>query len=271
MATFLIGDIQGCYDALQRLLEKINFDSAADRLWCPGDVVNRGGNSLEVLRLLESLGDNFSMTLGNHDLFLLAVNFRYPDGNSPNPEINAILQAPDRLKLLAWLQCQPLAHWSARHQVLMVHAGVIPQWTLEQTLACAAEVEAVLQSGKSRKFFKKMRKNRVRKWRDDRTGWKRHQLINSILTRLRFCDQNGKILPSASGPPGTQPPPYYPWFRHQHRQTRNITIAFGHWAALGLHVEERLLGVDSACVWGGRLSAIRLEDRQVFQVPGLFR
>ncbi len=271
MATFLIGDIQGCYDPLQRLLEKINFDSSGDKLWCPGDIVNRGGDSLEVLRLLEGLGDSFSMTLGNHDLYLLAENYRYPDGHSPTPEINAILQAPDRLKLLDWLQCQPLARWSTEHQVLMVHAGVIPQWTLEQTLSRAAEVERVLRSGKSKKFFKRMRKNRVRRWRDDRTGWKRRQLISSILTRLRFCDYNGKILPSASGPPGTQPPPYRPWFRHEHRQTQNITIAFGHWAALGLHVEDRLLGMDSACVWGGRLSAIRLEDRKVFQVPGLFR
>lgn len=271
MATYLIGDIQGCYDPLQRLLEKINFDPATDCLWCPGDLVNRGGHSLEVLRLLEGLGDNFITTLGNHDLYLLAENYKYPDGHSPNPEINAILQAPDRLKLLAWLQRQPLAHWSAEHQVLMVHAGVIPQWTLKQTLACAAEVERVLQSRKSRKFFNKIRKSRLRKWRDDRGGWKRRQLISTILTRMRFCDSGGKILTSASGPPGTVPPPYRPWFKHKHRQTRDITIAFGHWAALGLHVKNRLLGVDSACVWGGRLTAIRLEDRKVFQVSGLFR
>jgi len=157
------------------------------------------------------------------------------DGHSPNPEINAILQAPDRLKLLDWMQHQPLAHWSAEHQFLMVHAGVVPQWTLEQTLSCAAEVERV------------------------------------ILTRIRYCDRNGKILTSASGPPGSQPPPYRPWFKHKHRKTRKITIAFGHWAALGLHLKKRLLGLDSGCVWGGRLSAIRLEDRKVFQVPGLFR
>ena len=270
MATFLIGDIQGCYEPLQRLLEKINFDPATDHLWCPGDLVNRGGESLQVLRLLEALGDNFVMTLGNHDLFLLAENYRYHDSPSPNPEINAILQAPDRLKLLDWMQAQPLAHWSSEHQILMVHAGVIPQWTLEQTLSCAAEVEKVLQSRKSRKYFKRMRKSKVRKWRDDRSGWKRRQLISSILTRIRFCDFNGKIIPGTSGPPGTQPPPYQPWFRHKHRQTRNITIAFGHWAALGLYVKDHLLGVDSACVWGGRLSAIRLEDRKIFQVPGFF-
>ncbi len=271
MATYLIGDIQGCYDPLQRLLEKINFDPAGDSLWCPGDLVNRGGGSLEVLRLLEGLGDRFVMTLGNHDLYLLAENYKYPDGHSRNAEINAILQAPDRQKLLDWLQRQPLARWSDRQQILMVHAGVIPQWTLEQTLACAAEVERVLRSKKSRKFFARMRKGRVRKWREGLKGWKHRQLISSILTRLRFCHHNGKILASASGPPGSQPAPYRPWFSHEHRKTRHITIAFGHWAALGLHVEERLLGVDSACVWGGRLSAVRLEDRKVFQVPGLFR
>jgi bis(5'-nucleosyl)-tetraphosphatase (symmetrical) len=271
MATYLIGDIQGCYDPLQRLMAKINFDPACDSLWCPGDLVNRGGDSLEVLRLLESLGDNFVMTLGNHDLYLLSQNYRYPDGHSPNSEINAILQAPDRLNLLDWIQRQPLAYWSDEHQVLMVHAGVVPQWTLEQTLSCAAEVEQVLQSKKCRKFFKKMRKNGPRRWHDKRSGWRRRQLISNILTRIRYCDGNGKILMSASGAPGSEPQPYRPWFKHKHRQTRNITIAFGHWAALGLHLKKRLLGVDSACVWGGRLSAVRLEDRRVIQVPGLFR
>ena len=271
MATYLIGDIQGCYDPLQRLLEKVNFDPASDSLWCPGDLVNRGGGSLEVLRLLRGLGDNFIMTLGNHDLYLLSEHHRYPDGCSPNAEIKAILQAPDRLELTGWLQRKPLAHWSGEHQVLMVHAGVIPQWTPEQTLSHAAEIERVLQSEKSKKFFKQMRKNGPRRWRDGSTGWKRRQLISNILTRIRYCDRNGKILASASGPPGSQPPPYFPWFKHKHRKTRKITIAFGHWAALGLHLKKRLLGLDSGCVWGGRLTAVRLEDRQIFQVPGLFR
>ena len=173
--------------------------------------------------------------------------------------------------LMSWLQHQPLAHWSVTHQVLMVHAGVIPQWTLAQTLSCAAEVEQVLKSGKSGKFFTRMRKNGKRKWNDKLGGWKRRQLISNILTRLRFCDRSGKILTSASGPPGTQSPPYKPWFKHKRRQTRDITIAFGHWAALGLHMKKRLICVDSGCVWGGRLSAVRLEDRKLFQVPGWFK
>jgi bis(5'-nucleosyl)-tetraphosphatase (symmetrical) len=270
MATYIVGDIQGCYDALQRLLEKIGFDPAADRLWCPGDLVNRGKQSLETLRLLESLGDGFTMTLGNHDLYLLREHWRFPDGGSANHEFDVILHAPDREPLMLWLRNQPLALWSPGHQLLMVHAGVIPQWTVSQAMACAAEVETVLRSEKCGKFFSKMSKNWVRRWDDELSGWKRLRLISNILTQLRFCDANGKILASASGPPGSQPPSYKPWFKHKHRQTREVTVAFGHWAALGLHLKKNLLGVDSGCVWGGRLSAVRLEDRQLFQVPGMY-
>jgi len=270
MATYVVGDIQGCYDPLQRLLEKVQFDPAVDRLWSPGDLVNRGGRSLETLRLLESLGDRFTMTLGNHDLYLLRENWKFPDGGSSNREMDVILRAHDRSQLMSWLQDQPLAHWCETHRVLMVHAGVIPQWTLEQTLACAAEVERVLRSEKSGKFFAKMYKNAVRRWRDDRSGWRRRLLISHVLTRLRFCDSNGKIIPGASCPPGSQQAPYLPWFDHPLRQTQDITIVFGHWAALGLYIRDNVIGTDSGCVWGGRLSAIRLEDRQVFQVPGKF-
>jgi bis(5'-nucleosyl)-tetraphosphatase (symmetrical) len=270
MANYIVGDIQGCYDALQRLLEKVKFDTSSDYLWCPGDLVNRGGQSLETLRLLAGLGDRFNMTLGNHDLFLLRENWKFPDGGSSNREMDTILRAHDRARLLKWLQHQPLAYWCSSHEILMVHAGVVPQWTVEQTLSCAAEVEAVLKSPKSGKFFAKMSKNWVRRWRDERTGWKRRRLTSNILTRLRFCDRNGKILASASGPPDSQIAPYKPWYKHKNRRTRKVTIAFGHWAALGLYLKKRLICMDSGAVWGGRLSALRLEDRQLFQVPGKY-
>lgn len=270
MATYVVGDIQGCYDPLQRLLDKVNFDPAEDHLWCPGDTVNRGGKSLETLRLLESMGDRFTMTLGNHDLYLLREAWRFPEGGCANREMDVILRAHDREHLMNWLRKQPLAHWSKKHQALMVHAGVIPQWTAKQTRACAAEVEQVLRSAKPGKFFSKMNRNPVRRWRDDRTGWKRRLLISNILTRVRFCDSNGKVLARASGPPGSQKAPYKPWFRHKNRQTRNITIVFGHWAALGLRLKKRTVCMDSGAVWGGRLSALRLEDRQLFQVPGKY-
>lgn len=271
MATYVVGDIQGCYDPLQRLLDKVAFDTATDQLWCPGDLVNRGGQSLETLRLLEGMGDNFRMTMGNHDLYLLKEHWRFPDGGCSNREMDVILHAHDRDKLMDWLQKQPLAHWSKKHNTLMLHAGVVPQWTLKQTLSCAAEVEKVLRSKKPGRFFSRMNNNLVRRWRDERKGWKRRRLISNILTRMRFCDANGKILSSASGPPGSQPASYKPWFKHKNRQTRNVKIVFGHWAALGLHLKKRTTCLDSGCVWGGRLSAIRLEDQQLFQVPGKFR
>jgi len=270
MATYVVGDIQGCYDALQRLLEKIAFDPATDRLWTPGDIVNRGGQSLETLRLLKSLGKGFRMTLGNHDLYLLREDWRFPDGGSANHEVDVVLHAPDRERLLNWLRRQPLARLSRKHRLLMVHAGVVPQWTAKRTLALAAEVEAVLRSAKAGKFFARLSKNRLRRWDDELGGWKRVRLISKILTQLRFCDQNGKMLGSASGPPGSQPPPYQPWFEHAGRKTGNVTVVFGHWAALGLYQRDNLVCLDSGCVWGGRLSALRLEDRQVFQVPGKF-
>jgi len=271
MSTYVIGDIQGCYDALQRLLETIRFDPAADRLLCAGDLVNRGGQSLETLRLLHGLGDRFLTVLGNHDLFLLREDWRCPDGGSRNRELDRVLQAPDRADLMHWLRHMPLAHWSEEHGVLILHAGVIPQWSRQDTLDHAAEVEARLRSPKAGKFFARMGRNRVRRWKEERTGWKRRSLITDILTRLRFCDPNGKILGSASGPPGSVKKPYKAWFKHKTRLTRDTTIVFGHWAALGLYAKKNVICLDSGCVWGGQLTALRLEDRQLFQVEGKSR
>lgn len=271
MATYLIGDIQGCYDALQRLLEKVAFDPAEDRIWSCGDLVNRGGQSLEVLRLLEGLGDRCVVALGNHDLFLLSEHVRLPDGRSTNRELRTVLQAPDRERLMDWLIRQPLAHFSAGHNLLVVHAGLIPQWSAETARARAAEVEQALRSDRAGEFLSRIDQITYRRWRDDRTGMPRLRLISAILTRIRFCDARGKMLLSANGPPGTQPAPYLPWFKHKHRQSRDVRIAFGHWSALGLRIKKRTLSLDSGCVWGGRLSAFRLEDEQLFQVPGYFR
>ena len=270
MATYVVGDLQGCYDALQRLLDKARFDPAADELWCPGDLVNRGGQSLQTLRLLHSLGERFRCTLGNHDLYLLRENWRFPDGGCRNAEMEQILQAPEREQLMNWLRAQPLARWNDEHQFLMVHAGVVPQWDAEQALTCADEVSQYLQGPKAWKFYRKMNRNRVRRWHDDRTGWRRRKLIANILTRMRFCDRNGKLYTSASGPPGSQPKGYKPWFKHKHRKTRGTTVVFGHWAALGLHLKKHLVGLDSGCVWGGRLSAWHVEENRIIQVPGRY-
>jgi len=266
--TYLVGDIQGCYDALQRVLDRIAFDPLSDKLWCCGDLVNRGGQSLEVLRLLQSLGAAVSVTLGNHDLHLLANRERYPGGGSGNPEFDQVLLAPDCDSLLNWLCGQPLASWSQQHQLLRVHAGVIPQWDRRMVISAAQEVSDVLQSEQKAKFLRKMYGNSPRRWRDSRKGWGRLRLITNILTRLRFCDDVGRGAYRISGPPGSQPKKYKPWYKHRHRQTRDISIAFGHWAALGLRVKKRYIAMDSGCVWGGKLSVLRLQDRAIFQVRG---
>lgn len=271
MATYLIGDIQGCYEPLQRLLDKVAFDPAADHLWSCGDLVNRGGQSLEVLRLLHGLGDHFVATLGNHDLFLLSEHVRRPDGQCKNRELRKVLQAPDRGRLMDWLMHQPLVHFSAAHNLLLVHAGLVPQWSAETVVERAAEVEQVLRSNRAGDFLERVTRNTYRRWRDDRTGIPRLRLIAAILTRIRFCDDRGKVLWSASGPPGSQPAGYRPWFKHKTRASRDVRIAFGHWAALGLRIRKRIIALDSGCVWGGRLSAFRIEDQQLFQVPGKFR
>lgn len=266
MATYLVGDIQGCYDPLQRLLDTIGFDPAEDRLWPCGDLVNRGGRSLEVLRLLYGMRDRVSVTLGNHDLHLLAAATRYPKGGHRNAEFDRILLAADRGPLLEWLANEPLVTWSPEHRLLRMHAGVIPQWDVETTLARAAEVERVLRSGNRSKFLRKMYGGRPRRWDDDLKGWKRLRLITKILTQLRFCKPNGRADFNASGPPGSGKASYKPWFRHKNRKTRDVRIMFGHWAALGLRVRKRYVALDSGCVWGGSLTAYRLEDGEIFQV-----
>jgi bis(5'-nucleosyl)-tetraphosphatase (symmetrical) len=268
MATYLVGDIQGCLDPLQRLLEKINFDPVSDRFWSCGDLVNRGGYSLEVLRILKELGPAFSATLGNHDLHLLAADSRYPDGNCRNSELAKVLMAHDRESLIEWVSSQPLAVYAEEFNLLRVHAGVVPQWSCQQTLDLAAEVSAMMNSKDYWKFYARMYGNRPSKWRDKRKGWSRLRLISNILTRIRFCRPDGKLALSLTGAPGSQPAGLLPWYRHRHRQTREVNIAFGHWAALGLRMKKRYLALDSGCVWGGKLSAIRLEDRSVIQVPG---
>jgi len=266
LSTYLLGDIQGCYDSLQKILQEAAFDPATDELWCCGDLVNRGGQSLQVLRFLKSLGTAVSVTLGNHDLHLLASHQYHPGGGSGNSEFDGVLSAPDCEALLDWLCTQPLACWSEEHHLLRVHAGVIPQWDWQAAISASAEVSAVLQSGQRGKFLRKMYGNNPRRWRENRTGWSRLRLITNILTRLRFCDDMGRGAYRFSGPPGTQPEKYKPWYKHKHRQTRDVTVAFGHWAALGLRIKKRYIAMDSGCVWGGKLSALRLEDRTIFQV-----
>jgi bis(5'-nucleosyl)-tetraphosphatase (symmetrical) len=266
VAIYLVGDIQGCYDPLARLLETIRFDPSKDQLWSCGDLVNRGGQSLETLRCLHALGPACSVTLGNHDLHLLAADHRHPHGGSNNREFERIFRSAERETLMKWLGSQPLAIHDEARGVLRMHAGVVPQWTARQAVERGAEVSAILQSHQRGAFLERMYGNHPSRWHDQRKGWARLRLITNILTRIRFCKPNGKAAFKLAGPPGSQPPGYRPWYRHRHRLTRDVLVVFGHWAALGLRMKKRYIALDSGCVWGGQLSAVKLEDRALYQV-----
>jgi len=266
VSTYLIGDIQGCYESLQGLLQKIAFDPTVDKLWLCGDLVNRGGQSLEVLRLLKSIEQSVSVSLGNHDMHLLASYELNPNGRSGNIEFDAIFAAPECDSLLDWLCTQPLACWSEEHQLLRVHAGVIPQWDWQATLRASQEVSTLLQSDQRGELLRNIYGNKPKLWREDRTGWKRLRLITNILTRLRYCNAEGRSNFRTMGPSANERKTFRPWYKHKNRLTRDITIAFGHWAAKGLRINRSYISMDSGCVWNGELSAFRLEDRVLYQV-----
>ena len=263
MATYLIGDIQGCCNPLDQLLEKIQFDSSHDQLWLVGDLVNRGHHSLATLRRLCALGDAVTIVLGNHDLHLLAV----AEGvikPGKHDTLAEILQAPDRTVLLHWLRQQKLAHFE--HNVLLVHAGVLPQWDVQTTLRLAGEIEATLRSTHYREFLAQMYGNQATRWDEALQGMARLRTITNALTRLRFCTLEGVMeFETKYGAEGA-PEGFMPWFDVPQRATRTVRVAFGHWSTLGLRVEPGLLALDTGCVWGGQLTALRLEDNAVFQV-----
>ncbi|MFH1494358.1 MAG: symmetrical bis(5'-nucleosyl)-tetraphosphatase [Pseudomonadota bacterium] len=263
MPTYAIGDLQGCHAALEKLLEHIEFDAKKDRIWLVGDLINRGTGSVAILRWAMGLGDALVTVLGNHDLHTLAV----AEGFVPlhrSDTIQDILQAPDRDELLHWLRQQPLAY--REDDFFLVHAGLLPQWTPEQALALAGEVESVLRGEDYRDFLEHMYGNEPRRWRDDLRGMKRLRLITNAMSRLRFCTSDGTIDFSHKGPLGSQPAELLPWFDVPGRASQGVTVLFGHWSALGLMQQPNLVALDSGCLWGGELSALRLEDRQVFQI-----
>lgn len=265
MATYAIGDIQGCFDELQALLSLVNYDDQHDSLWFCGDLVNRGPKSLEVLRFVRSLGDRAITVLGNHDLHLLA---RYYQGKTPAPDnsLYPIFQAKDHKKLMKWLRGQPLAHYDKKHNLLMVHAGIAPQWNLDTTLSCAAELSETIKSRGYKLFFDNMYGDKPDKWSEKLTGWDRLRFIANTLTRLRYCDSEGRYQMKPKGAPGTQPSGVIPWFEHPARNNLDFTTLFGHWSTLGVHQSNRVISLDSGCLWGGSLTAFRIEDREFFSL-----
>ena len=264
MATYAIGDIQGCHDALQRLLAKFSFDPAADRLWIVGDLVNRGPQSVQVLRFLREMGDSATVVLGNHDLYLLMVGTGYKRRDKDDT-LYQVLEAPDCGELLQWLATRPLMHVEGDHA--MVHAGLLPQWSISRAQELAAEVNAALTGPDAHQFLLHLAGDRPDRWDEALTGWPRLRVIVNAMTRMRFCTPDGRMALRGKGPPQKAPAGTVPWFSAPARVNRTHTIVCGHWSALGFFRQEGLLALDSGCVWGGKLTAVRLEDDAVFQVP----
>ena len=264
MSTYAIGDLQGCFLTLQALLAKIKFDANSDRLWFVGDLVNRGAGSLACLRFVKALGDRAVVVLGNHDLHLLAI----AEGVAKTKTLDTlddILHAPDREVLLAWLRAQKLLHVESKFA--MVHAGLLPQWNWDQSLALACEVEEALRGDHCRHFLESMYGNHPDEWRDDLKGDQRLRVILNAMTRMRAISHDGRMDLKFKGSLADMPSGLQPWFTAKNARGAATTLVAGHWSALGLHVTPNFIGLDSGCVWGRELTAIRLEDRAIFQMP----
>ena len=271
MSTYVIGDIQGCYQQLQALLELIKFDPAIDTLWFTGDLVNRGPESLAVLRFLSQLSPPPITVLGNHDLHLLAVVAGVAP-QKPKDTISDILTADDRQELCDWLRQQPLLHHDPNLGYCMVHAGLAPQWSLPQALSLAHEVETILRGPNYHDLLQNMYGSLPNYWEDNLTGWPRLRVIINIMTRVRFCSDDGHIELAVKVPPGMQPQELIPWYELPNRKTQNQPIIFGHWASLRGQVNvANVYALDTGCVWGDKLTAMRLEDQRRFSVRGLIQ
>ncbi len=258
MAVYAIGDVQGCFDELQALLDRLAFDPRQDQLWFAGDLVNRGPKSLETLRYIKGLGDRAISVLGNHDLHLLAAARGHPVKNDDHT-LDAVLDAPDRDELVDWLRHQPLLHHDATLGFTMVHAGLPPQWDLALAQQCAAEVEAVLRGDEVADLLANMYGNKPRRWSADLDGHKRQRFIINCFTRLRYCDPDGRLEFKSKGPPGSQSAGYVPWYKVTGRASRELNIVFGHWSTLRDYGRRGIYPIDSACLWGGELTALRID------------
>ena len=263
MTTYAIGDLQGCMGPLQRLLAKCDFNATNDHLWFVGDLVNRGPDSLAILRYVKSLGDRAVVVLGNHDLHLLTVAAGFNKAHRGDT-LQDILAAPDRNELLDWLRHRPLLHRAQGYT--MIHAGLLPSWSIEHAQQLAIEVEAALRGSDHMKFFAHMYGNQPRAWHDDLQGWDRLRVITNAFTRLRICTPDGTMEFDHKGELDNIPAGYLPWYNVPNRQSAGEPIICGHWSALGLKLESDLLALDTGCLWGRCLSAVRLEDRALFQV-----
>ncbi|MET0681104.1 MAG: symmetrical bis(5'-nucleosyl)-tetraphosphatase [Burkholderiales bacterium] len=262
MATYAIGDVQGCLEPLERLLGEIGFARARDRLWFVGDLVNRGPDSAAVVRFVRDLGERVVVVQGNHDLHLLALAAGHAK-RRVDDTFDDLLGAPDRDDLLDWLRFRPMLHVEDDH--VMVHAGLLPSWSVEKARDLAAEVDAELRAKRYRLFLAELYGSKPDAWDDRLRGMDRLRVIVNAMTRMRFCTADGVMDFRAKGEVEKAPPGFMPWFDVPARKTRGVPVICGHWSALGLRLTPDVLALDTGCVWGGALTAVRLEDRRLFQ------
>jgi bis(5'-nucleosyl)-tetraphosphatase (symmetrical) len=260
MATYAIGDVQGCFEELQQLLDKLRFNKQRDRLWFVGDLVNRGPKSLETLRFVQSLGDKAVTVLGNHDLHLVTQH-EGVERRRKDDTFDDVLQAPDAKALVDWLRTRPMMHVAGGYA--MVHAGLLPVWSVRKGLGLAREVEQALKAPNYRDFLQNMYGSTPERWSDSLAGWDRLRVIVNAMTRMRFCSADGQMEFRAKG--AQAPAGFQPWFDLRPKKERALLLC-GHWSALGLKLGDRLAALDSGCVWGGALTALRMEDRKIYQV-----
>lgn len=269
MATYLIGDVHGCYRELRHLLDKVDFDSSQDTLWLTGDLVARGPDSLDVLRFIKRLGSSVRLVLGNHDLHLLGV-FAKISRNKPKDKLDKLLNAPDADELINWLRRQPLLQVDDEKKIVMAHAGITPQWDLATAKNCANELEAVLSSDSYPLFINAMYGDMPNNWSEELSGLSRLRFSANALTRMRYCFPNGQLDMICKDKPPEAPAPLKPWFNLPSQLPEDYSVIFGHWASLeGKGTPEHKYALDTGCCWGGALTCLRWEDKCYFTQPNL--
>jgi bis(5'-nucleosyl)-tetraphosphatase (symmetrical) len=260
MAVYAIGDVQGCYTELRQLLDTIRFDAAKDKLWLVGDLVNRGPESLECLRFVKSLGDRAVVTLGNHDLSLLMI-MTGAKQLTEHHTTGDVLRAKDRNELFDWLRHRPLLHHDPELDYVLIHAGLPPQWDIATATRCARELESCLRGNNYLQYFQSMYGDKPDLWSEDLREAERWRFITNCLTRMRYCTHEGKLDLTAKGKPEKQQGGLYPWFQVPGRRSADARILFGHWSTLGLVQQNNVTSLDTGCVWGGSLTAMRLDTK----------
>lgn len=267
MTCYAIGDLQGCYGAFMQLLDKLQFDPANDQLWLAGDLVNRGEDSLSVLRLLKELDNSVSCVLGNHDISLLAMHYGLL---KRHPSLKKIFKASDREELIAWLESQPMIQIDKKRKICMTHAGLPPKWKVKEAQAYSQEIEQQLQGSNTAEWLSNVYGDKPKQWKKSLEGYDRHCYIINAFTRMRFLKGNGQLTFKLKNSPYSNKKPnkqnnnqdyrkYIPWFEHPDRKSINYQLIFGHWASLGLYYSNNVIGLDTGCVWGGRLTAINMD------------